>query len=78
MSYTFKENENAVWCLGNAILASLSSSKCSHFFLPIEVIDILCELHMSCLVIPDFERDYCAQVYSSYIVDIIYMLLYFM
>jgi hypothetical protein len=48
------------------------------FLLPIEVIDILCELHMSCLVIPDFERDYCAQVYSSYIVDIKYMLLYFM
>jgi hypothetical protein len=48
------------------------------FLLPIEVIDILCEFHMSCLVIPDFERDYCAQVYSSYIVDIKYMLLYFM
>ena len=32
MSYTFKENENAVWCLGNAILASLGSSKCSHFY----------------------------------------------
>ena len=46
--------------------------------LPIEVIDILCEFHMSCLVIPDFERDYCAQVYSSYIVDIKYMLLHFM
>ena len=48
------------------------------FLLPIEVIDILCEFHMSCLVIPDFERDYCAQVYSSDIVDIKYMLLYFM
>jgi hypothetical protein len=48
------------------------------FLLPIEVIDILCELHMSCLVIPDFERDYCVQVYSSYIVDIKYILLYFM
>ena len=47
------------------------------FLLPIEVIDILCEFHM-CLVIPDFERDYCVQVYSSYIVDIIYILLYFM
>jgi hypothetical protein len=32
MSYTFKENENAVWCLGNVILASLGSSKCSHFY----------------------------------------------
>jgi hypothetical protein len=39
------------------------------FLLPIEVID---------KVITDFERDYCAQVYSSYIVDIKYMLLYFM
>jgi hypothetical protein len=32
------------------------------FLLPIEVID---------KVITDFERDYCAQVYSSYIVDIV-------
>jgi hypothetical protein len=39
------------------------------FLLPIEVID---------KVITDFESDYCAQVYSSYIVDIKYMLLYFM
>jgi len=32
MSYTLKEDENAVWCLGNAILASLGSSKCSHLY----------------------------------------------